>query len=78
MTHRSQFLLSIATVFLMAFACTQAIAKTKTFRAGAFAMDITPFEFPVIINGGFVQQTADRVVTPQLDVVRLRCSGGRQ
>jgi len=64
MTHRSQFFLAIAAVFLLAFACAQAIAETKTFRAGAFAMDITPFEFPVIINGGFVQQTADKVATP--------------
>lgn len=30
------------------------------FRAGAAAVDITPVEFPVIVNGYFVQRTADR------------------
>jgi len=36
----------------------------RTFHAGAFAIDITPREFPVIINGGVSERTADRVVDP--------------
>jgi hypothetical protein len=35
-------------------------AAPKTFRAGAFAMDVTPTNFPVIVNGGFLSQTADK------------------
>ncbi len=34
------------------------------FRAGAFAMDITPRQFPVIINGGMLERTANKVVDP--------------
>ena len=37
---------------------------TRVFRAGAFAIDITPREFPVLINGGVSERTADRVVDP--------------
>jgi len=36
----------------------------KTFLAGAFAVDITPVEFPVIINGGMIQKTAEKVIDP--------------
>ena len=34
------------------------------FRVGAFAMDITPTRFPVIVNGMFEERTADRAVDP--------------
>ncbi len=34
------------------------------FRAGAYAMDITPREFPVIVNGGFREQRASRANDP--------------
>jgi hypothetical protein len=33
-------------------------------RVGAFAMDITPTHYPVIVNGMFEERTADRVVDP--------------
>lgn len=36
----------------------------KTFRAGAFAMDVTPTNFPVIVNGGFLSQTAKQAHDP--------------
>jgi len=36
--------------------------SAKIFRAGAFAIDITPRELPVLINGGVSERTADRVV----------------
>jgi len=38
--------------------------SAKVFRAGAFAIDITPQELPVLINGGVSERTADRVVDP--------------
>jgi putative membrane-bound dehydrogenase-like protein len=34
------------------------------FQAGAFAMDISPTEFPVLVNGGMSSRTADKVVDP--------------
>ncbi|MBM4025182.1 MAG: hypothetical protein FJ280_07210 [Planctomycetes bacterium] len=37
---------------------------TQVFRAGAFAIDISPREFPVLVNGGVSERTADRVVDP--------------
>ena len=43
----------------------QAVAKTKQiFRAGAFAIDITPKQFPVIVNGGMSERLATKVTDP--------------
>jgi hypothetical protein len=36
----------------------------KVFRAGAHAIDITPRKFPVIVNGGFQEQRAERAYDP--------------
>ncbi len=36
----------------------------RTFRAGAYAMDVTPTNFPVLVNGGFLTASADRVADP--------------
>ena len=33
---------------------------TKTFKAGVFAVEITPTQFPVIVNGNFAEGTAER------------------
>jgi len=44
-----------------------ALAENRTaraFGAGAYAMDITPREFPVIINGGVSERKADHAVDP--------------
>ena len=38
--------------------------SARVFRAGAFAIDITPQEFPVLVNGGVSERTANRVVDP--------------
>jgi hypothetical protein len=35
--------------------------STKVFRAGASAVDVTPVEFPVKVNGGFFEATATEV-----------------
>jgi len=32
----------------------------QPFRAGAFAVDVTPEKFPVIVNGGFLPVVADK------------------
>jgi len=39
-------------------------AHAKTFRTGAYAMDVTPTNFPVIVNGGFLAKTAVKVHSP--------------
>ncbi len=36
----------------------------KVFRAGAFAMDITPTEFPVLVSGSSLERGATEVVDP--------------
>lgn len=43
-------------------------AEKSAFRAGAFAVDITPAEFPVIVNGGFL----DRIATEAHDRLYAR------
>jgi len=43
--------------------------ETKVFRAGACAIDVAPAMFPVLVNGGFLQNRATRVNDP----VRARC-----
>ncbi len=35
-------------------------SPAKIFRAGAFAIDITPLELPVIVNGGVQERLADK------------------
>jgi neutral ceramidase len=37
---------------------------TKVFRAGAYAIDITPLEFPVLVNGGVRERVANEVHDP--------------
>jgi hypothetical protein len=43
--------------------------SARVFRAGAFAIDITPREFPVLVNGGVSERSADRAVDP----LQARC-----
>jgi hypothetical protein len=45
-------------------------------RAGACALDISPWTFPVLVSGGFLSRTADRLQDP----LHARClvlDGGR-
>jgi hypothetical protein len=44
-------------------------AGDKVFRAGAFAIDISPLKLPVIVNGGMTERTADKIV----DRLHARC-----
>jgi len=43
---------------------TKGQGPAKVFRAGAFAIDITPLELPVIVNGGVQERLADKVHDP--------------
>src|SRR5262245_25521602 len=36
-------------------------SEAKNLRAGAAAVDITPVKLPVIINGGMLERTADKI-----------------
>ncbi|MBY0459810.1 MAG: hypothetical protein K2V38_21030, partial [Gemmataceae bacterium] len=58
-------------VFLSAIVCALAplAARAGDFRAGAFAVDVTPEKFPVPVNGGF----ADRQSTAANDPLHARC-----
>ncbi len=40
------------------------VKEGRMFRAGAFAIDVTPRKLPVIVNGGMTERTADKVVDP--------------
>ena len=55
-------------LFAMAVLCAGCLAapaeRKSVFRAGACAIDITPTKFPVIVNGGFREQTASTVTDP--------------
>jgi neutral ceramidase len=39
-------------------------AAKKTFQAGAYAINVSPLQFPVIVNGGMTERTADKIVDP--------------
>ena len=54
MNTRSIVAGSIAALFLAGSPLRAADAK-KVFRAGAYAMDITPQKFPISVNGGMPQ-----------------------
>src|SRR5687768_10362027 len=43
------------------FAQDRAANGEKAFRAGAFAIDISPLTLPVIVNGGMTERTADKI-----------------
>jgi len=49
------------TILVAVMLLATAVSHAKTFRAGAFAMDVTPTNLPVIVNGGFLAKTADKV-----------------
>ena len=50
--------------FLLIICAFAADAAAAPFRAGAAAIDITPTQFPVIVNCGFEERTARRAVDP--------------
>ena len=55
----------VVALTVIAIVCASApIASAGIFRAGAFAIDITPLELPVIVNGGVRERLADQVNDP--------------
>jgi hypothetical protein len=61
-----RLLLSAALVLLTS---STASAQSKTFRAGAYAQDITPEKYPISVNGGM----QDRTATAANDRLHARC-----
>lgn len=49
---------------LLAAGSLHATAGERVFRAGAYAIDITPTNLPVIVNGGFLSASATNVNDP--------------
>ncbi len=52
----------LSSVFVLAFSL--AAWSADVFRAGAAVVDITPTKLPVIVNGGFVSRTVEKVGDP--------------
>ena len=72
MNLKTRHKLFSAGCLLLAFALAaapNATAARKVFRAGAYAMDITPTNFPAIVNGGFLEHRANGVS----DRLHARC-----
>ena len=64
--------LSVAILTLVIYSCQVTVAdksEAPVFQAGAFAIDISPTEFPVIVNGGMYERTADQI----RDRLHARC-----
>jgi hypothetical protein len=51
--------MSLKALFALVAASVMLGAEGPGFQAGAFAVDITPTEFPVIVNGGFLERIAN-------------------
>ena len=61
--------LKLLLVSLMLTSWVFAEESSKQFRAGAFAVDVTPKKLPVVVNGGFFPRTIEKV----LDPLHARC-----
>ncbi|WP_164104137.1 LamG domain-containing protein [Candidatus Laterigemmans baculatus] len=51
----------LGTLSCLCFPASQALAEL---RAGAAIVDVSPVQFPVLINGGMTSRSADKIVTP--------------
>ena len=58
------FSVLLLAVFLTSCRTKEAAAAGRVLRAGAYAMDVSPTNFPVTVNGGFFAVTADQVREP--------------
>src|SRR5687768_7637705 len=58
MTKFNSVFLRVLRASVVMLLCSSAHAAPL--RAGAFALNITPTEFPVIVNGGFVEAVATK------------------
>ncbi|MHC4206265.1 MAG: hypothetical protein ACYSTT_16565, partial [Planctomycetota bacterium] len=67
-SNRKKIRIAALVIFIICCAFTSVApavqSPPKVFRAGAFAIDITPLELPVIVNGGVRERLADKVHDP--------------
>jgi hypothetical protein len=59
----------VAAAILLSGCASSRPSGLKPFRAGAFAMDVTPEKLPISVNGGM----SDRQATSSHDTLRARC-----
>src|SRR5205807_7087906 len=68
--YRKLFMLVLlAGLLSVGHRATAAAPPSRTFRAGAYAIDVSPLKLPVIINGGMTERTADKITDP----IHARC-----
>ena len=60
MNHRALFC-CLLSAFLGSLFASIAASAEPVFRAGAYAIDVSPLELPVIVNGGMTERTADKI-----------------
>lgn len=65
------YLLNVGTslMALLPIISSELSAAEPVFRAGAYAIDVSPLELPVIVNGGMTERTVDRIE----DRLHARC-----
>ena len=69
MSLRFHFVLSLLFILLASASLRAADPPAASLRAGAAVVDISPTEFPVVINGNFLQNEAKQVSDP----IHARC-----
>lgn len=73
----SRVFLAVVVLDVAAVSAGQADEAAERLLAGAYAVDITPTDLPVIVNGGFLERTADKVYD-RLYAKCLMLAGGRE
>lgn len=64
-TNRGRGWANLLTWAAVAWSCTGAgLAEGGEFRAGAAAIDVTPQQFPVLVNGGMLSARATKATSP--------------
>src|SRR5262245_50687073 len=61
--------LSVALSLLLSVFVEASAQEKKVFKAGAYAINVSPLKYPVIINGGMTERTADKLTDP----IHARC-----
>src|SRR5258708_4660581 len=60
----ARLLVAALVVFFSVSALAADAPANKVFKAGAYAINVSPLQFPVIINGGMTERTADKITDP--------------
>jgi len=55
---------SLSLFLSLVVAAAADVPAKKTFQAGAYAINVSPLKFPVIVNGGMTERTADKITDP--------------